>query len=157
MRNHGLMSHDAILELRSAVISAGLTESRRALLAGISAELVASLPDAAAPGAQVLTDLSALRTTGALADGSVPLATWLQNAVALSGPREEAAVLTPYNHRKAPAALRARVRGDRRSRASSRSSGEITRSSFNTSAIFLHAWTASPPYAWHRSGGSVNP
>ncbi|WP_437968944.1 Clp protease N-terminal domain-containing protein [Sorangium sp. So ce260] len=92
MRNHGLLSHDAILELRSAVISAGLTESRRALLAGISPELVASLPDAAAPGAQVLTDLDALRTTGALADGSVPLATWLQNAVALSGPREEAAV-----------------------------------------------------------------
>jgi hypothetical protein len=67
MRNDDLVSHDEILGLRSAVISAGLTESRRALLAGISADFVASLPDAAAPGAQVLTDLDALRTTGALA------------------------------------------------------------------------------------------
>lgn len=92
MRNDDLVSHDEILELRSAVISAGLMESRRALLAGISLELVAGLPDAAALGAQVLTDLDALRTTGALASGSVPLLVWLQNALALAGPRKEAAV-----------------------------------------------------------------
>lgn len=83
------LDHEGILDLRRAVISARLGESRSALLAHVSAELVASLPVAAAPGEQVLMDIDALNRVGALTDGSVPLAAWLRNAIQLCGGRQE--------------------------------------------------------------------
>ncbi|MEO7592728.1 MAG: hypothetical protein ABI134_16055, partial [Byssovorax sp.] len=74
-----ILDHEEILELRGAVLSARLGESRRALLAHISVELVASLSVASSPGEQVLMDLTALSSAGELADGSVPLRAWLSN------------------------------------------------------------------------------
>jgi hypothetical protein len=53
----GLLSHDEILVVRAAVISARLSESRAALLAGLPVELVASIARTAAPGEQILIDL----------------------------------------------------------------------------------------------------
>ena len=41
---------------------------------------------------QILLDLDALNAVRALADRSVPLAVWLENASTLTGPRVEAAV-----------------------------------------------------------------
>ena len=87
-----ILDHEEILKLRAAVISARLSGGRGGLVAGIPAEFVASLPDAKAAGEQVLTDLDALNTAGALANGSVPLVIWLSNAIALSGGRQEARV-----------------------------------------------------------------
>jgi nucleoside phosphorylase len=88
----GLVSHDEILKLRAAVISARLTESRAALLTGVDPDFVAALPNATTPGDQVLRDLDTLNVAGSLTDGSVPLAIWLSNAVASAGLRAEAAV-----------------------------------------------------------------
>jgi SAM-dependent methyltransferase len=88
----GILSLDEVHELRSAVITADLTNSRNALLVGIPSDFVASLPREAKAGEQVLRDLDALNTAGALADRSMPILTWLTNAVALAGPRAEALV-----------------------------------------------------------------
>jgi hypothetical protein len=51
---------------------------------------VTSLPLAKDPAAQILRDLDALNKAGALTDGSVPLAVWLENAALLARPRREA-------------------------------------------------------------------
>jgi hypothetical protein len=86
------LTHDEILKLHAATVSAGLVASRTALLAGIDGRVIAGLPDAGAPGQQILLDLNALNAAGTLLDGSRPLAAWLANAVALCGLRQEAAV-----------------------------------------------------------------
>src|SRR5262245_9259503 len=85
-----ILSHEDILRLGEAVISAGL--DRRVLLAGLSASFVAHLPSAAVPSAQILSDLDILNNAASLDDGTVPLQVWLQNAIALSPTRPEAAV-----------------------------------------------------------------
>jgi hypothetical protein len=90
----GILHHDDILQLRAAVLSARLGDSRLGLVAGISPEFVATLPVANGPGEQVLTDLDALNSAGALLDGSVPLQTWLANAVDLCGGRQEETVFS---------------------------------------------------------------
>ncbi len=106
------LDHEGILELRRAVISACLGESRRALLAHISAELVASLPVAAAPGEQVLMDIDALDRIGELTDGSVPLAVWLRNAIQLCGGRQEEKIFSDALEQvRGGAALSARSQG----------------------------------------------
>ena len=87
-----VLSHREILELHAAVVSARLAGSRVALLAGLDAALVASLPQAAAPSEQILADLDALNGAGRLADGMVPLDVWLRNAAALTGSRGEAEI-----------------------------------------------------------------
>lgn len=89
-----LLDHDEIHRLRAAVVSAHLTGSRQALLAHISAEFTATLPVSKVPGEQVLMDLDALNKAGTLIDGSVPLATWLKNAVPLCGGRQQAGVFS---------------------------------------------------------------
>jgi len=88
----GILDHDEILKLHRAVISAQIVASRSTLLVGIDDHVVAGLPYAANPSDQILEDLHAMNETGALADGSVPLATWLQNAVARAGAKKEGAV-----------------------------------------------------------------
>lgn len=88
----GLLSHDAILKVHAAVLTASLTESRMALLAGIDSRIIAGLPHAASPSDHILRDLDSLNATEMLADGAVPLALWITNAIALAGPRMEAAV-----------------------------------------------------------------
>lgn len=64
---------------------------RAGLLVGLPPVFVTSLPHATAPGEQILTDLDALSAATALTDGTVPLAVWLRNAIALTGTRKEAA------------------------------------------------------------------
>lgn len=86
------LSHDDILSLHSAIVSARLLDQRAALLTGIDPVLVASLPAEANPAAQILADLHLLNEVGTTSDGSVPLQTWLANAFALAGPRASAAV-----------------------------------------------------------------
>ncbi|MDC0747908.1 phosphorylase family protein [Polyangium mundeleinium] len=87
-----ILSHDDILNLHAAVITAQMVTSRAALLVGIDGHFVAGLPIATTPGDQILTDLDGMNGTGVLADGSVPLAIWLKNAVARAGDRQEATV-----------------------------------------------------------------
>lgn len=86
------LTHDQILELRDAAISAGFAQSRRVLLAGIDRAFIVGLREVDAPGEQILIDLVALRDAGALTDGSVPLALWLQNAAVLARSRKEAII-----------------------------------------------------------------
>src|SRR4051812_15727946 len=88
----GPLSHDEILNVHAAIVSAHLVESRSALLVGIEPSVVAGLPSAANLGDQILRDIDALNAAGALADGAVPIATWLANAEHQAGVRKEAAV-----------------------------------------------------------------
>src|SRR5262245_58465587 len=87
-----LLSQPEILRLHAAAISADLAGSRRPLLAGIDPTVVAEIPNAESAAAQILNDLDALNSTAAPADGTPPLLTWLENAVALVGPRQQAAI-----------------------------------------------------------------
>ena len=85
------MLPDALLrELHVAAISAGL--DRETVVARLDRRLVASFRKASAPSAQIWEDLAALNDIGALADGSVPLRTWLETARHLAAPRRESAV-----------------------------------------------------------------
>lgn len=79
-----------IHELHAAVISVGL--DRRALLSGIHAAFVASLPLSSSLSAQFLSDLAQLNSVEQLSDGSVPLLEWLRTAAHLAGPRKEGRV-----------------------------------------------------------------
>jgi tetratricopeptide (TPR) repeat protein len=87
-----ILSHDEILKLHAAVVSARLTANRTGLLAGLPAEFIATLPQTAMPAEQVLADLDAINAARSLADGSMPIAVWLRNAAVLAGLRSEAAV-----------------------------------------------------------------
>jgi len=88
----GILSHERILELYDAIVSADLASSRGALLSGIDAHIIARLPIAESLGAQVLRDMVALSEAGVLGDGRQPLAVWLANAGMLAGARAEAGV-----------------------------------------------------------------
>lgn len=102
----GPLNHDEILKVHAAVVSAQLVGSRDALLVGIDGRLVAGLPSAATPSDQILRDLDTLNSASVLADGSMPLATWLANAVAQAGPRKEGAIFRAALDRyKGPTAL----------------------------------------------------
>lgn len=87
-----LLSHDNTLQLHAAVISAQLAPSRAALLAGIDKSFAAQLPFASTPVAQILSDIDTMNAAGVLADGSVPLVTWLKNAIACASVTIEANV-----------------------------------------------------------------
>lgn len=87
-----ILNHKGILELHAAALSASLVAKRTGLLAGVPPLIVAGLPHATSPDEQILADLDALSTTGKLDDGTVPLISWLQNAILLAAMREEAAV-----------------------------------------------------------------
>ena len=94
-----LLLHSEIVRLHKAVITAGLAESRTALLSGIDPHFVAQLASPAVPSERILQDLYAMNTVSELADGSVPLAVWLKNAIALSAGRAEAATFQEALHR----------------------------------------------------------
>src|SRR5262245_59294115 len=81
---------ETLMNVHEAAIKAGLADCRSALLAGIRADFIASLPCALTPAAQLLSDLHALADAETLADGSVPLAIWWLNARILAGQRPEA-------------------------------------------------------------------
>lgn len=86
------LPYPTLLGVHDAAVRAGLAQSRGALLGGIDTALGAAFPGSNSPAGQLLTDLDELNKLGRVADGSVPLATWLRNALALAGPRREAAV-----------------------------------------------------------------
>lgn len=75
-----LLDDAVIRELQKAALSAGLAQSRAALLAGIDRVLVAGLQSAASPAAQLPVDRHALNEAGVLPDGKVPLGIRLTNA-----------------------------------------------------------------------------
>lgn len=82
------LPYDVILQIQAAAISAGMAGSQTALLSGLDATLVAGLPHERSPGAQLLATLDHLNTAK-LTDGSVPLHTWLKNAIATAGGKVE--------------------------------------------------------------------
>lgn len=98
------LDQTTILELHAAALSADLTRSRDALLVGIDARFIASLALASSPGTQLLLDLGALNTAGALTDGTVPLHIWLTNAAHSAGLRREAVVFARARDRVKSAA-----------------------------------------------------
>lgn len=86
-----ILHPNRMLSVHAAIIDAHLSESRIALLSGVPVEFVASIPLASTPAEQVLCDLNAMNMACVLSDGSVPLLTWLANAIALAGGRRETA------------------------------------------------------------------
>lgn len=78
--------------IHRALVDSGLTGSRGALLANIPRAFASSLTLVPSDSAQALVDLGALQGAGTLRDGSRPLVTYLQAAVALAGQRREAQV-----------------------------------------------------------------
>ncbi len=86
-----LLPHDTILALQQTAILAGPLD-RQTLLSGIDKRFTAELRLVPTHGQQLLSDLDEMNAAGALADGSVPLARWLDNAVVLAGQRREAQV-----------------------------------------------------------------
>lgn len=94
----GLLPRALILKLQEVAVKAKL--HRETLLRGMERSFNASLPETPNLAAQLLSDLSVLNDTEQLLDGSVPLAQWLDNAIALASGRVEGNVF-----REARAAL----------------------------------------------------
>lgn len=65
------------------------SDDREALLVGLDPRFLASLPKMTNPAAQLLSDLHVLNRTERLADNSIPLVRWLENAILFAGPRVE--------------------------------------------------------------------
>jgi hypothetical protein len=84
----GVLTQEKILELHAAAVSAGLAQSRNALLAGVDTIVRSRLPTAANPSDQILCDLGELNSAGATGDES-PLLVWLANASSLARARKE--------------------------------------------------------------------
>jgi hypothetical protein len=102
-----LLPRALILRLQEAAVKARL--HRETLLGGINPRFRAGLPETPNLAAQLLSDLSGLNEAERLLDGSVPLAQWLENAIALAGARVESDVfrealdaLNPTPHKTAP-------------------------------------------------------
>jgi hypothetical protein len=87
-----LLTPEDLHALHDAAVGARLVEQRATLVAGIDAAFIATMPVRSSPSEQVRSDLDILSRTGALADGSVPLLTWLANAAHAAGPQVQAAV-----------------------------------------------------------------
>jgi hypothetical protein len=84
-----LLPRESISELHEAALQAGL--ERNTLLSGLEVHLRANLPVRDTLGAQLLSDLEALRHAERGDDGTIPLAIWLRNATLLAGSRAERA------------------------------------------------------------------
>ncbi|MEP7124986.1 MAG: trypsin-like peptidase domain-containing protein [Byssovorax sp.] len=90
------LSQETIFEILGAMTDAGMVNNSTldTLLAGIDVHYATSLPDSGRPIDRVLMTLDRLDTTGQLADGAVPLVTWLKNASARAlGQREPQNIL----------------------------------------------------------------
>lgn len=87
-----VVDHSQILRVQKAAVAIGLDTMRDALLGGIPRALTATFSGNPNPAAQLLSDLSHLNELDPLADGTVPLHTWLSNALRLSDLRLEATV-----------------------------------------------------------------
>lgn len=76
----------------AAIIQASAAGNRDHFLGGLPAGMVASLPRASTPAAQVLSDLATLAQMN-LANGTRPEQVYIENAIHLIAPRREADVL----------------------------------------------------------------
>ncbi len=104
------LPHDPyIYRLHEAAIACGFTEdgAHQSLLLGLPQSYVSGLPAGGAPSVRLMTVLGALNNTGALRDGTVPLAQWLKNAIRAAGERAEQAVFVDALRRIDPAAAAA--------------------------------------------------
>ncbi len=81
-----------VLDVHAAAISAGLDQSRTAVLSGLDSATRSSLPVLPNPNAQLLSDLMALNAIDSLQDGSCPLVSVLNIALQLTKGRSEAVV-----------------------------------------------------------------
>ncbi|MFD8413654.1 trypsin-like peptidase domain-containing protein [Streptomyces sp. NPDC059650] len=86
------LTSDEVFKLSEAALEAGLADPavRPLLFSGIMPRYRAVLPMLAAPAMQVQSDLDQMNQVERLVDGTVPLETWLRNAVAQTvqaGPR----------------------------------------------------------------------
>lgn len=88
----GILIQSELRNLHAAVVAARLVESRASLFAGVDPGFVAGLAHGATPSDQLLSDLDAMNTARTLADGSMPLAIWLANALTLAGALRESAI-----------------------------------------------------------------
>jgi hypothetical protein len=86
-----------IRAIHEAAVTARL--SRAALMVGIDERIVAGLPREANMRDQVFVDIGELNKIVKLADGNMPMWTWLNNAAHLAEPREEAAIFARYRDR----------------------------------------------------------
>jgi hypothetical protein len=87
------LAQQLLHEVADAIVELGLALNRATLIGGIDARIVAAIPQAPTPQAQILNDLQALNAHERLADGSAPLEIYLQTARYLAGQRVEAAKL----------------------------------------------------------------
>lgn len=80
---NGILNDASLKKLRDAAVDAGIHQppSRDDLLYGITPRVAANIPLRTAPRDQVLSDLRELNRYVSLPDGSVPLLTWLDNAI----------------------------------------------------------------------------
>lgn len=78
-----ILDDASLRKLRDTAVDAGIHQppSRDDLLYGIMPRLTASIPQRNAPRDQLLADLRELNRYVSLPDGSVPLLTWLENAL----------------------------------------------------------------------------
>lgn len=83
----GLIDRSLLLEISRVAIELGLDQNREGLLGGIDRAYTSTLSIAAAPAAQLLSDLTALDDAERLQDGSIPLRLWLENAIFLAAMR----------------------------------------------------------------------
>ncbi len=94
------LSHDDILALHSAAITAGL--DRDDLLAGVHPHFRASIKRSSSRSGQLRQDLDAIHSAGPLTDGSQPLVIWLKNAVQHSAGRPEETIFRSALSQVAP-------------------------------------------------------
>jgi hypothetical protein len=87
-----ILTHREILRIHEAAIGVGLVSSRDALLSGIAPTFVASLPSASDPSSQILRDLTIMNAAERIADETMPLRIWLENAIALGKPHAQSSV-----------------------------------------------------------------
>jgi nucleoside phosphorylase len=85
-----LLPRESILSLHTATVQLRLP--RDVLLSGLDPAFVGSLPQLPTLTSQILSDLGQMNGIARLSNGSVPLGTWLRNAVHLAGPRREAEI-----------------------------------------------------------------
>lgn len=84
------LSDERVHMICRAAVDAGL--DRDTLLSGLDKRVTAQLPVRVQPGSQILSDVRELVDIGELRDGSVPLVTWLRNAIHIVWPRKEGIV-----------------------------------------------------------------
>ncbi|WP_437950747.1 trypsin-like peptidase domain-containing protein [Sorangium sp. So ce296] len=79
-----LLPADQIQSLHAAAITAQLVDQRETLFANVNKHFVSGLTRSTVPMSQLLLDLHRMNDVHALTDGTVPLESWLQQAVILT-------------------------------------------------------------------------